>query len=1683
MQYDSSSTAVPAVSSSLRIKGVEISARLTPANWFAWDEQIKSVIGASCGTAEDFIDQTRALERYALVEQLRVKVDPNSDLKKLLALAVPSVSPLGFTSVSVPATATSVAALPSSSDTGDSKAEPQVKVVATAIDPASSSAVKLVSVMPSAESFKASDQILAAVRTYDEKYNLAVTILRTTVSDAVRTMADSLKHPWEIYSAYKEYCLPKNSALGQFEAESALSRTVKEPNESVLAYTHRLEEAFERFKHANKGVAKTDEAKRYHFFMGLYHSQEADAWRTWIETRATDSSKSYADIKKDAEETERLRLSQTTGAITEGILRQGVSSTTKNGAALAATSGREEKRRCFYCKNVGHVKKDCRKFAAEKNKNGDDSKKKRKCNYCGKKGHTEDFCFKKKRDRGDAAKKSKDDANRFAALAGDDTGDSDSGWTVTEDGAVKNSAGDSASCQECGADAPYECPCASGCKSPETALSAAISTLENKRAWFLDSGASRHLTGHLELLSSVRKLEEPVFVTTASGKRVVIKKQGDVTLRTRCGTIILHDVGYAPGFVTNLISIGRICKDGAGRHVRFTGDKAMIIDDKNKIILESDVRDGPKNIFGVWSWNQIEERAMLIAAAELDLWHRRLCHINHAAIKRMHDQHLVQGMSGPRHDANCRSCRLAKAHRNRFNRKGNDRDDRATRPFQRVHADLMQMTGEMLGTTRSRYVLVIVDEYTDYVWIYLLPNKTADEVSTVFMRWYRAVKNLYGARVEEVHTDGGGEFVNDRLKSFWADEGVAFTWTAADTPQHNGIVERKNRTLQEAMRAVLVASGLPPTFWEEALAMVVFVHNKTVRSSRRDQSPEEALTGIRPSLHRMHVPGCDAYVLDRSVGGHQEARGVLMVFMGYVPERRAYKCFDPRTARFVISRDVTFDEESFLGIELIWAGIRAHAQQAAVGAAGAVAAVAQPAASFVPIPPQQNIPRNEPHGDEPVAQPFAPFPRQDRVPAAAEAAAQPMVAVPPRLAPPPVAQGAASIEELARQVALAPQAPERSVRARTSAASAQPPALASASASASRPTLRPRVAQRGVERAVAAVRRPNRARSISRQLSEQRRLCEEKHDNACEEDSAEMAFYVSEPISFPNSLYSDPRARASGGASVHYGLREDSASFINAALGVVQAPEDRPHAQSVPSSIEEAMSNSEWVVSMEEEMAAHTKAERPTWDVIRRDTVPAGKRIVPTRWVWVCKRGADGNVIRLKSRVVLKGYLQKFGEDFWETFAPTLDHPSLLVLLSLAAISGWEIMQIDIKTAFLNAPVKEEVYIELPPGFEQPGFVGRLRRALYGLKQAPRAWHLELDSFLRSIGFRRCHSDQCIYMHVTLRVILAVFVDDILLFAAPDARANCGDVKQQILRRFPGTDLGEAAYVLGLRVTRIRNDGLILLDQHAYVDRMLERFEASAAAAGRAVATPMDEWPQQADCPTTDEEKTKMRDVPYRSLIGSLLYLACRTRPDIAFAVNALAQFSANPGRAHYNAALRVLRYVAATRNLRLRLGARVTGERERASFIYADSDFPRENSRPRPTAGVLTMLGIGPVRWHSKVQKSVRLSTMEAECGAALMGAQDAVWLSELCKELRLPLERDTILYCDNSAAIDYINGGGQPSKMRHANVALHYVREKAEDKTITMQYVPTADQLADMLTKPLPRSQLEKLRSTILI
>jgi hypothetical protein len=530
--------------------------------------------------------------------------------------------------------------------------------------------------------------------------------------------------------------------------------------------------------------------------------------------------------------------------------------------------------------------------------------------------------------------------------------------------------------------------------------------------------------------------------------------------------------------------------------------------------------------------------------------------------------------------------------------------------------------------------------------------------------------------------------------------------------------------------------------------------------------------------------------------------------------------------------------------------------------------------------------------------------------------------------------------------------------------------------------------------------------------------------------------------------------------------------------------------EETPSTFREAMASKDrvkWREAAQKEFDGCVAMN--TWTLVRRSDLPRDANIIPVKWVFKIKTDENGVITKHKARITPKGFKQKHGVDYFEVFANTGKYKTLRILLSIAARRDLELRQLDVPQAFTQAPLEENVYMEMPEGFQVDGMVCHLKKSLYGLKQSPRNWYLLCSAFIvNEMQFHATVSDPCLF-HKQSRtgqlIQLFLFVDDMKVAFDKSDEPEYEENLLLLKKRFNITDLGESRFMLGMCITRDRAAKTIKLNQELYITKALERFGLSdckiaptPGAQTSSKSTVKSTRANESDSPILVREGDELDKQPidvllYQEKVGTLLYAAISTRPDIAFVVNRLAQAMLAPTVADGKACDRVFRYLAGTKTHGLLFGRRRSDNEDTDDMsisAYADADWGSDPVDRKSITGWVSMLCGDPVNWGSKKQKPVAQSSCESELYSSAAAMNELKWFSGLMKELGIRMTAKPLLYGDNQSAQALTTNGVKSERTKHIDIKYRYITDEVSKGNIGLKWIPTTEQLADILTKSLP-------------
>jgi hypothetical protein len=505
----------------------------------------------------------------------------------------------------------------------------------------------------------------------------------------------------------------------------------------------------------------------------------------------------------------------------------------------------------------------------------------------------------------------------------------------------------------------------------------------------------------------------------------------------------------------------------------------------------------------------------------------------------------------------------------------------------------------------------------------------------------------------------------------------------------------------------------------------------------------------------------------------------------------------------------------------------------------------------------------------------------------------------------------------------------------------------------------------------------------------------------------------------------------------------------------------------------------QWIAAIIQEMMSIDYKE--VMKTIKRSDVPRGRRPIKARWVFDIKKNSDGTVERYKARLVAKGFLQKAGQDYAETFSPTPSFTSVRLLASIALQHSWKVYHQDVKTAFLEGELEwwERVYLEAPPGYVLDNDeVLALHKCLYGLKQASRKWFLKISKLLADQGYKQASADKCVWFKRNaqgkLTSAIAVHVDDILISGEEPL---VKEIKAALNKEFTMKDLGQLTWYLGVKFAWSEKE--VYLSQESYIKDILARHRMTEANP-RSTPAAHDKLTKPSE--KISEEELKWLDdrgrtsTEYRQIVGELIYLSERTRPDITYAVGQLSRHIQDARRVHWIAVKNVLAYLQGTQKFGLRFqklaSHKIAG--------YSDSDWAGDLDDAKSTSGYVFIHGNGAISWASKKQPMVARSSGEAELIALDLAAREALWLRKLEDDFSFPAG-PTKIYEDNNSAKSMSERNERTQRTKHIKVKFFAIRGDVQSGDLKIEPVASADNTSDAFTKGLGYTKFHQFRTAM--
>ncbi|CAI7860435.1 unnamed protein product, partial [Closterium sp. NIES-53] len=1062
-------------------------------------------------------------------------------------------------------------------------------------------------------------------------------------------------------------------------------------------------------------------------------------------------------------------------------------------------------------------------------------------------------------------------------------------------------------------------------------------------------------------------------------------------------------------------------------------------------------------------------------AHETLLWHHRLGHPSLPRLRGMASRALVSGLPRslpplpPGRAPTCVPCvegrQRAAPHSSLF--------PPTEAPLQTLHMDLWG-PARVRGQGHERYFLLVVDDYSRYTTVF--PLRSKGEVTEVLIDWIRGARRQLSESfvsdlpVLRLHSDRGGEFSSDLLRAFCRSEGICQTFTLPASPQQNGIAERRIGMVMDVARTSMIHAATPHFLWPFAVQYAAHQINLQPRVSLPETTPTLRWTGKVGDASAFRVWGSRAFVRDTTVD-KLSSRAFPYVFLGFPPDAPGWQFYHPTSHRVVSSQDVTFDESvsyyylSPTHIALprtrYSPGSAGGAESGGAETGGAESGGAEPGRAepggALGVPS-----RREPLSLQRLREWYS---RRCRVAAGAGAAgagaARGATGAPGGAAGAGAARGAAGATAGAGAAGGAAGATggAGAGAAGGAAGTGDPGAEGTGSVSAvcggaarPRPYFVPLLQQSASplpglspyagptggltehhepeSRPVSPESRPaSPVRTVRAGRVSRPRLppVPGTHSMTLRPSTAPQRVPLPSPPA--SSLLDGPDPKSDS-------LRAASPTVTRFLATAVTVPLFESSAASAL--VAELV---DFTAACRLDYAASLVAECMSASVCPPSVggeCALGTDVLEDRQEDLEVKRPPGSPPAFKARYVARGFSQRQGVDFFQTFSPTPKMTTLRVLLHVAAQRDYELHSLDFSTAFLQGSLHEEIWLRRSPGFTgsfPAGTQWSLRRPVYGLCQAPREWHDTLRTTLAALGFAPSTADPSLFLRTDATLppfYVLVYVDD-LVFATADTEA----------------------------LAHVKAQRTITLTQSHMVQQVLQRFGFTYSSPH---STPLPTG-HSLSAPPSDESVEPSG--PYPELVGCLMYLMTCTRPDLAYPLSLLARYVA-PGRhrkVHWDAAKRVLRYLCSTSGMGLVL-------RGRARVVltgHADASWVDDLATQRSSQGYTFSLGSDSVSWQSTRSSSVLSSSCEAEIYVVAMAAQEIRWLTYLLTDLGEAPRSPPVLYVDNKAMLALCREHRLKHRTKHIALRYFLARELQQRGQLRLAYVASEANTADVFTKAL--------------
>jgi hypothetical protein len=1261
---------------------------------------------------------------------------------------------------------------------------------------------------------------------------------------------------------------------------------------------------------------------------------------------------------------------------------------------------------------------------------------------------------------------------------------------------------------------------------------------------FIDSAASFDYVENKEWFSETHKAPKKIAIQTANGP-IYTDTVGTVKLRQKGNdeVVVLRDARLVPNTGVNLISVVR--RDRDNYKTVFENGKAKIVNKKTgnvalkgqaQIGKEADlykVNDlviikGGKEFFTLKRQEGIHAsignvnlctgenppetpikkiavesevggnetlKPLNVKKLTFESLHQRL-HFSLYKLQRLARYKAISGIEklgiGKVKEFKCKWCALFKNTRSPLRQKERQKygsgskmkmkieDKEALKFGERLHCDCLGPINLKSGTYDEKiykslgsvkYASVAVDEFSDAYFV--KTGKDKQIISAHISELIPTLEVQFNAKTKEVHTDGAKEYLSTKITdTVYQPRGIKPQVSAAYTASENGKAENAIRNLTFSARTLLGAAGLDKSFWPFAIQHAALI-NKFKIPAGRTKTVAELKEGKIPTIADIAaIPpfGVDALVHVDKVNRDDKfsQRGKLVSFIGFSSHHRSgFLFYDYEAGKVIHSRDVQFLSTFACGRKKI----EEKGEK-------------EPTATILPV-------------DD-----LGPFDE---------------LFVPPKS----VLRAMEREREAKSEEMKIPEISEKENAQEADLKNTQAVEEKSET-KASRPTELRRNPARGA-RGTSSV-------GFGKDLNDYYDGDLDRLDLPADEE-------LKNPI-FEPTKESKLAERIAAAMENFEEFHEEFAVENSLKMGERKLKKRKDESQIVdkaspyyvPKNIREAMEIPHWKAAVDKEMNSINANQ--TFKKIYKGCPEAqslkGQPKVSGRWLFKIKTNENGEILKYKARWVIRGFTQRFGVDYDETYAPTLGRNTFRVSFAVANELDYEAEQLDYVTAFLNAFLKHKIIVQQPEGFESPDVEAlELNKSIYGLKQAPREWNEEITNFLvQEAGLTQSKKDSCLFFKTSKtlkRFWITMNVDDTKLFYHRSDKGEVDELKAKIAKKYKIELMGNVNLVLGMKITRNREKKILEISIAHKIEEGLKKFgfenlyEAKTPMLQGQILLDQNSGKDQKETKSAKQsEKIEKleKKFPYREAVGLLNYLASTARPDIAFATSEVSRFGNNPSSTHVEAVKRIYSYLKRTKYQTLKfVGRKDNGTNLLKLKIDAFTDATwNKNGLVKPKYGFVIRLNGNSVIWKSKTATRLHQSAAESEFTSALKARNELMWTQQILKEIfeeaknhntqpKLELDSrvvvqhtnsafrlatkfdlETNLMVDNLAAINFIKNNSTDGRMNFIDVKELILLDDYKEKSFSLHWIEGTEQLADVFTKALGNNQFWKFTQRIM-